>query len=44
MPEWEAMVNGDRHTTTLWWILLASQRLGNAGQPLIIDMHARRPV
>ena len=29
--EWETMVDGDRHTTVLWWILLACQRLNRAG-------------
>ena len=29
--EWEAMVAGDRHTTVLWWILMAVQRMNEAG-------------
>lgn len=29
--EWDAMVAGDRHTTVLWWVLMAAQRMNEAG-------------
>lgn len=29
--EWAAMVHGDRHTTVLWWVQLAAQRLCKRG-------------
>jgi len=39
MPgEWETMVKGDRHSTILWWVLLAVKRAHYAGHTTDVEL------